>query len=873
MKRLGLHEIRHEFLKYFEGKGHIVAPSFSLVPKDDPSLLLIGAGMAPLKKFFTGEKTPPGKRMTTCQKCIRTGDIDNVGKTDRHATFFEMLGNFSFGDYFKEEAIQWAWSFLRDSLEIPEEDLWVTVFEKDTEAFKIWNEKIGLAKEKIVPLGKEDNFWELEVGPSGPCSEIYVDRGEEFGCGKEDCKPGCECDRFIEVWNLVFTQFDKDKEGNYHPLSHPNIDTGMGLERIATVLQGTDNIFEIDALQEVLHKVEDLSNYKYKTDEKLDASVRVITDHIRAITFLIADGVIPSNEGRGYVLRRLLRRAASHGRKLGLKDPFLAEIAKVVIASWSVNYEELKSHEQMILEVISKEEEKFYETLETGMTLLEAEIEDLKEKKEEVLSGERTFKLYDTYGFPVDLTDEILKEHGLRVDLKGFKENMAQQKERARSARDDHNMGWEASEEDMSLDLDTEFTGYEKLEDTGSVLALVKNNQEVDSLKVKDTAYVIVDKTPFYPEGGGQIADTGSIIWDNGSGRIVDTQKTKSGTIYSQVEILEGTLEKKDTVELKVDVDRRKAIMLNHSVTHLLHAALREVLGEHVQQSGSEVRDDWMRFDFSHYKAMTKEELLAVETRVNEMILANMKVTKELLAYDEAKSQGAIGLFEGKYGDEVRVVTMGDVSKELCGGTHVEATGDIGLFKILAEFGISSGVRRIESTTGLNVLSLLRDYEKKSKDLADKLKTNEKDLPERIDQILHQQKEMKKEVEKMKKELASSDLESNLSQVKESNGIQYITGVLDGVDGENLRNLAEQTRDKQEPIVVVLASVLNEKVLFACAVSKALTKQIQAGKLIGQVAKIAGGGGGGRPDFAQAGGKDPSKVQEALDAVEGLLGQ
>ena len=873
MKRLGLHEIRREFLEYFRENGHIVAPSFSLVPKDDPSLLLIGAGMAPLKKFFTGEKTPPGKRMTTCQKCLRTGDIDNVGQTDRHATFFEMLGNFSFGDYFKREAINWAWTFLRENLEIPEEDLWVTVFEEDHEAAKIWEEEIGLAKEKIVPLGKEDNFWELEVGPSGPCSEIYVDRGEEFGCGNPDCKPGCECDRFIEVWNLVFTQFDKDKEGNYHPLSHPNIDTGMGLERIATVLQGTDNIFEIDALQEVLHKVEDLSNYKYKTDKKLDISVRVITDHIRAITFLIGDGVIPSNEGRGYVLRRLLRRAASHGRKLGLDQPFLADIAKVVMDSWSVNYEELTSRRTMILEVISKEEEKFHETLETGMALLEDQVKDLKAKNEKVLSGERAFKLYDTYGFPVDLTNEILKDYGMTVDFDGFQRQMQAQKERARSARDDSNMGWEAGEEELKLDFKTDFTGYEKMQDTSKVLALVCQGHEVQSLQEGQEGLVIVEKTPFYPEGGGQIADTGQISWSQGRAQVLDTQKTKNGTIYSRVKVSQGNLEVGSQLDLEVDQDRRKAIMRNHSVTHLLHAALREVLGQHVQQSGSEVRDDWMRFDFSHYKPMTPEEVKAVEDRVNEMILANVPVSKELLAYNEAKQEGAIGLFEGKYGEKVRVVTMGDFSKELCGGTHVEATGDIGSFKILSESGIAAGVRRIESTTGLNVLKLLRDYEASHKALAAKLKTNEQNLLDRVDQVLQQQKELRKEVEDFKKQVASSDLDSSLSQVKEVNGISYITGILENVDGENLRNLAEETRDRHAPVVVVLASVMEDKVLFASAVTKELTKQVQAGKLIGKVAKIAGGGGGGRPDFAQAGGKDPAKVQEAIDAVEKFLAE
>ncbi len=867
MRQLGLHEIRKEFLDFFEKQDHYRAPSYSLIPENDPSLLLIGAGMAPLKKFFTGEKTPPAKRMTTCQKCLRTGDIDNVGVTDRHATFFEMLGNFSFGDYFKEEAIRWAWEFLTEVLEISKEDLWVTVFEKDDEAYGIWHETMGLPEERIVRLGKEDNFWELEVGPSGPCSEIYVDRGEAYGCGKEDCKPGCECDRFIEIWNLVFTQFDKDAEGNYHPLSHPNIDTGMGLERIATVLQGRNNIFEIDALKEIIEKVEELAKYEYGKDKKLDMSVRVIADHIRAITFLISDGVIPSNEGRGYVLRRLLRRAATHGRKLGLKEPFLTEVSSLVIDSWSVNYPELKERQDMILEVIQREEEKFLETLETGLNFLREDIASLKKRGMDKLSGIRAFKLYDTYGFPVDLTQEILGEGGLKVDLAAFKEEMNKQKERARAARDDSNMGWEQGENGLNLDFTVEFTGYEKTEDQGKVLGLFKDQGPVEKLSPGDQGIVITDKTPFYGEGGGQVGDTGLIFRDSFKGDVLDTQKTKSGTSYSLVKVLEGDLKLGDQVDLKVDEDRRKAIARNHSVTHLLHKALKDVLGDHVNQAGSEVRDTWMRFDFSHHKAMTPEEIRRVEDLVNEKILEDLPVTKENKPLDQAKAEGAIGLFEGKYKDQVRVVTMGDYSKELCGGIHVDRTGEIGLFKILSENGIAAGVRRIEATTGLNLLDRLRAYEDQDQSLADYLKASKGDILTKVSQLLSREKKLKKDLDQLKKDLASSDLDSQLSEVKEKNGISYITGILKDVDPDNLRTLAEETRDKHPSILVALASINGDKVQFACAVSKDLTKKVQAGKVIGQVAKIAGGGGGGRPDFAQAGGKKPEKVEEAMAHV------
>ena len=645
MKYLGLHDIRTEFLKFFESKGHFILPSFSLIPKNDKSLLLIGAGMAPMKKFFTGEEVPPAKRVTTCQKCIRTGDIDNVGLTDRHATFFEMLGNFSFGDYFKHEVIPWAWEFLTVNLEIPKEDLWVTVYKDDDEAFNIWKDVIGIPEEKIIRLGKEDNFWELEVGPSGPCSEIYVDRGLEYGSVDE--RPGGEGDRFIEVWNLVFTQFDKDEEGNYNPLSHPNIDTGMGLERIATVLQKTDNIFEIDAIKDIIGEISKLSGKKYGEDKKSDISFRVITDHIRAMTFMISDTIVPSNEGRGYVLRRLIRRAARHGRKLGIKRAFLFEIADMVIDSWGDQYKELKENRESIKEIIRREEEKFLETIDGGLVRLNSNIEEMKASGEKLLDGKKAFKLYDTYGFPIDLTEEILKEEGLDVDMAGFKREMDDQKKRAREARDDKNVGW-ANQDNKHLfeGLSNEFLGYEKNECRGNIIRIISSDDEiVDSINKGEKGIVILDKTTFYGESGGQVGDTGEIISDKFKLKVTDTKKTKDGLHLHFVEVEEGKLEKAP-VKAFIDVKRRNNIRRNHSVTHLLHRALKDVLGNHVNQAGSLVMPDKMRFDFSHFEAMSKEEIDKVEKIVNEKIFEALPVETKITNLEEAKEMGAIGLFE-----------------------------------------------------------------------------------------------------------------------------------------------------------------------------------------------------------------------------------
>ncbi|MDD7352413.1 MAG: alanine--tRNA ligase [Peptoniphilaceae bacterium] len=871
MKYLGLHDIRTEFLKFFESKSHLILPSFSLIPKNDKSLLLIGAGMAPMKKFFTGEEIPPAKRVTTCQKCIRTGDIDNVGLTDRHATFFEMLGNFSFGDYFKHEVIPWAWEFLTVNLEISKEDLWVTVYKDDDEAYNIWRDVIGIPEEKIIRLGKEDNFWELEVGPSGPCSEIYVDRGLEYG--SEDERPGGEGDRFIEVWNLVFTQFDKDENGNYNPLSHPNIDTGMGLERIATVLQKTDNIFEIDAIKDIIKEIAKVSGKKYGEDKKADISFRVITDHIRAMTFMISDTIVPSNEGRGYVLRRLIRRAARHGRKLGIKRAFLFEIADLVIDSWGDQYKELKENRESIKEIIRREEEKFLETIDDGLVRLNAHIEEMKANNEKLLEGKKAFKLYDTYGFPIDLTEEILKEEGLDVDMAGFEEEMELQKKRARDARDDKNVGW-ANQDNKHLfeGISNEFLGYEKNECEGNIIRIISEDDKiVDYIDEGKRGIVLLDKTTFYGESGGQVGDTGEIISDKFRLKVTDTKKTKDGLHLHFVEVEEGKLEKAP-VRAIIDVARRNNIRRNHSVTHLLHRALKDVLGNHVNQAGSLVMPDRMRFDFSHFEAMSKEEIDKVEKIVNEKIFEALPVETKITSLDEAKKMGAIGLFEDKYHEEVRVISMGDYSRELCGGTHVSNTSEISMFKILSESGISNGIRRIESITGPAVLKYLNELKDEQEEIAKELKSNKDEILQKIKLNNKNLKEANKEIERLEHEMAKDQISGLLDSVKVKNGINYVIKKFDGVDVNTLRDLADEVRSKVGSVVVLFATVNDGKLNFVCAVSKDLVeKKIAAGKIIKEIAKVAGGGGGGRPDMATAGAKDLDKVEEALNKLSELL--
>lgn len=876
MKRLGLHEIRKEFLDFFASKEHLILPSASLVPKNDKSLLLIGAGMAPMKKFFTGEEVPPSKRVSTCQKCVRTGDIENVGHTDRHATFFEMLGNFSFGDYFKHEATAWAWEFLTKNLELDPEKLWVTVYHEDDEAYAIWRDEVGIPEERIVRLGKEDNFWELEVGPSGPCSEIYVDRGEEHGCGCEDCKPGCECDRFIEVWNLVFTQFDKDEAGEYHPLDHPNIDTGMGLERIATVLQETKNIFEIDAIQDVLRAIEAQSGYAYGSDEKKDISVRVITDHIRAMTFLIGDSVVPSNEGRGYVLRRLIRRAARHGRLLGIEEPFLSTLAEKVIASWGEHYENLKENKEMIQRVILREEEKFLATIDQGMQLLAGRLDALSKEGKSVLSGEDAFRLYDTYGFPFDLTQEMAEEEGFSVDEETFHREMEEQRQRARAARDDSdNIGWSHTDRSDALAAyETKFVGYEAHQCPAILLAILDDNLENCELHDGDEGIFILDQTVCYPQGGGQVGDRGWIEGDDFSAEVLDTRKSKSGVIIHRIRMSEGTA-RLGEVRVKIDEHLRRATERNHSVTHLLHKSLKEVLGSHVNQAGSEVTPRGMRFDFTHYEGVSAEDLKKIESLVNEKIYERLPVIVEHMSYKEAQDSGAVGLFEDKYGDDVRVVSMGDFSKELCGGTHVNQTSDIGIFKILSESGVAAGVRRIEALTGEGVYHYLQELVARETELSALTKVRPEQVQERVQGLMDEAKELRQELRALKEAKASAQLADVSEQIHEVHGKRVLAISQDGLDAEQLRNLAEKLRDQHAPLVVILGSGQEDgKVLLACTASKEYVKEdIHAGKLIGRVAKICGGGGGGRPDFATAGGRQREKLDEALQAVDGFLAE
>lgn len=872
MKNLGLHEIRKEFLEFFKSKDHLILKSFPLIPKQDKSLLLIGAGMAPMKKYFTGELTPPKKRVSTCQKCIRTGDIENVGLTDRHATFFEMLGNFSFGDYFKHEAISWAWEFLTENLEIPKDKLWVTVFYEDEEAYKIWRDEIHVPEERIVKMGKEDNFWELEVGPSGPCSEIYVDRGEEYGCGDPDCKPGCECDRFIEVWNLVFTQFDKDEKGVYHPLAHPNIDTGMGLERIATVLQNTNNIFEIDAIKNIIEKIEELSNYKYQTDEKKDISVRVITDHARAMTFLISDTVRPSNEGRGYVLRRLIRRAARHGRLLGIKRAFLSEIADLIIDSWSVEYNDLVENREKIKEVIRIEEEKFLETIDQGMNILGSYLEELDKENKKILPGDKAFKLYDTYGFPIDLTIEILEDQGYEVDRSGFDENMEEQRRRARESREHDQIGWTSKEsEHYYEDLNSEFTGYSDDENDSKIVRIVLDGEIVDSACEGNRAIFVLDKTPFYGEGGGQVGDIGTITSDNFEVEIIDTKKTSKGIVLMVGDVTEGIAKVDSNVHAKIDSKRRNNIRRNHSVTHLLHKALKEVLGAHVNQAGSLVRDDYMRFDFTHFEAISPEDLKKIEEIVNEEIYKALPVDTIITNPEEAAKLGAVGLFEEKYGDIVRVVKMGDFSIELCGGTHVKNTSEIGMFKILQEGGISSGVRRVECITGPAVYKYLNENLAQIDRISKLIKANKSEIEHKIETTQTELKEAQKEIENIKKDKAKSEIDNVLDskfEIDEGFGLVY---KFENMDVATLRDLADSIKDKLGKAVVVFATINEGKLNFVAAASNEISKKYNAGNIVREVAKICGGSGGGRPTMATAGASDLTKVDEALSVAKNIL--
>ncbi len=878
--KYGVNDLRRMFLEFFESKGHLAMKSFSLVPHNDNSLLLINAGMAPLKPYFTGQEIPPRRRVTTCQKCVRTGDIENVGKTARHLTFFEMLGNFSFGDYFKHEAIAWSWEFLTDVLGLDPDRLYPSIYGEDDEAFDIWTQEIGVAPERITRFyrdpetGECDNFWEHGAGPCGPCSEIYYDRGEKYGCGKPDCKVGCDCDRYMEVWNNVFTQFEGDGKGNYTELANKNIDTGMGLERLAVVMQEVDSVFDIDTMKAIRDRVCELSGKTYQTDALDDASIRLITDHIRSATFLVSDGIMPSNEGRGYVLRRLIRRAARHGRMLGIQGAFLAQLSETVIAESKDGYPELEEKKAFIFKVLTQEEEKFSKTIDQGLSILSDMMAQMEADGTKTLSGEDTFKLYDTFGFPVDLTAEILEEKGYNYDQAGFDACMKKQRETARSARKTTNyMGADATVyESLDASVSTEFVGYDYLEYTSPVLFLTTETESVEALSDGETGTVITAQTPFYATMGGQQGDRGVIHTADGEFVVEDTVKVSGGKYAHVGKVTQGMIRVGEDAQLAVDHARRDATCRNHSATHLLQSALREVLGPHVEQAGSYQDADRTRFDFSHFAAMTPEELTRVEALVNEKISEKLDVVTQVMSIDEAKKTGAMALFGEKYGETVRVVSMGDYSKEFCGGTHVKNTGDIQAFKILSENGIAAGVRRIEALTGPNVLAYYANIEKELNEAAKTVKSTPANLVEHLQHMLAQIKELQSENESLKSKAAQDALGDVMDQVVEVGGIKCLAAAVKGVDMNGLRDLGDQLKTKLGEGVVVLASETGGRVsLIAMATDGAQQAGAHAGNLIKAIAGRVGGGGGGRPNMAQAGGKNPAGIPDALAAVPEAL--
>ena len=873
-KAHGLNELREMFLAFFETKGHLRLPSFSLIPQNDPSLLIINSGMAPMKPYFTGEVEPPRRRVCTCQKCIRTGDIENIGKTARHGTYFEMLGNFSFGDYFKHESLAWSWEFLTSPewVGLEPELLYPSVYEHDDEAYNIWVNEIGVPAERVIRLGKSDNFWEHGSGPCGPCSEIYYDRGVENGCGKPDCAPGCECDRFMEVWNNVFSQFNNDGEGNYTDLAQKNIDTGMGLERLACVCQGVDSLFDVDTVMNITNKVSEITGATYGQTHKMDVSLRVITDHIRSATFMIGDGILPSNEGRGYVLRRLLRRAARHGKLLGVNEPFLYKVCDMVIHENQGAYPDLVEKQDYITRVIKVEEENFAKTIDTGLRILSELVESHRAKGETMFSGEDAFKLYDTYGFPLDLTQDILEEQGMTVDETGFLQLMEEQKERARAARGDMSNAWQGL--DLGLDnTPTTFTGYDHLEDEGTILALVTEGEVSGVLKAGDEGIVVLDKTPFYAEMGGQTADHGTIEKDGAVFRVTDVQKDKGGKYLHQGVMESGELKVGDAVASKLDVTRRQAIMRAHSATHLLDKALRKVLGDHVHQAGSLVEPDRLRFDFTHFSAMTAEELSAVANEINMAILSGYDIVTEELPIDEAKKKGAIALFGEKYGDVVRVVDMGSgYSVEFCGGTHLNNTAKVGVFHIDSEFSVASGVRRIEATTGLVTLETLNRNQEMLLEAAAALKAKPVELRGRIQQMSEEMRGLRQTVEKYKAKEAVGEADRILFGAHDVGGLKVLTATVPDADANKLRQMGDMLRDKDASVVAVLAAVAGEKItLLAVCGKDAVKRGIKAGELIKKVSGICGGSGGGKPDSAMGGGKDILKLDDALAAVDNFV--
>ena len=872
MEWTGLNEIREKYLSFFETKGHLRLPSFSLIPQGDKSLLLINAGMAPMKKYFTGEITPPRSRVTTCQKCIRTPDIERVGITARHGTYFEMLGNFSFGDYFKHEATAWAWEFCTKVMEMPVDKLYVSVYQDDDEAFDIWTKEIGVAPDHMVRLGKEDNFWEHGAGPCGPCSEIYFDRGPEHGCGKPDCHVGCDCDRFVEFWNVVFTQFENDGNNNYTPLEHPNIDTGMGLERIACICQGVENLFEVDTVQNIMKHIIRIAGIEYHESEKTDVSLRVITDHIRSTTFMIGDGVMPSNEGRGYVLRRLLRRAARHGRLIGIDKPFLAEVAETVINENANAYPELVEKKDYIIKIISVEEANFGRTIDQGLKLL-ADMIEANEGK--VLSGEDAFKLSDTFGFPIDLTKEILAEKDMTVDEEKFNELVLNQRNTARAARKDAGAdAWKNAGTAVKDLAKTEFTGYSDLEAEGKILAIVKDGERVDFLADGDDGIIILDKTSFYAESGGQVGDIGKLSCGESVAKVLNTTKTPDGVYLHSVTVANGDGFKiGDTVKATVCAKTRNATMRNHTAAHLLQAALRQVLGSHVQQAGSFVNKDEVRFDFTHFSAMTGEELAKTEALVNSYILSAIDVNTKEMPIEEAKKTGATALFGEKYGDIVRVVKAGDVSTEFCGGTHVDNTAKLGLFKIVTETSVAAGVRRITGVTGEGVLALIDEKSGLIFDTASALKVaNPADIATKAAAVSKELKDKDKEIETLRAELSAMKSKTLLSDIEKVNGFDVITANVGEMASGDLRALADSAREGNENIVAVFAAVNDGKLTFCAACGKNAVKNgANAGSIVREVATVTGGKGGGKPDSAMAGGKDISKIDEALAIVKTLL--
>ncbi len=874
MEKYGVNQLRKMFLEFFESKGHLKMNSFSLVPHNDNSLLLINSGMAPLKPYFTGQEIPPRRRVTTCQKCIRTGDIENIGKTARHGTFFEMLGNFSFGDYFKTEAIHWSWEFLTEVVGLDKDRLYPSIYENDDEAFDIWNKEMGIPAERIFRFGKEDNFWEHGAGPCGPCSEIYYDRGEKYGCGKPGCTVGCDCDRYMEIWNNVFTQFDNDGNGNYEELKQKNIDTGMGLERLASVVQDVDSIFDVDTIFDLRNKVCEMANVEYQKEYKTDVSIRIITDHIRSATFMISDGIMPSNEGRGYVLRRLIRRAARHGRLLGIDGKFLATLSETVINGSKDGYPELDEKKDMIFKVLTEEENKFNKTIDQGLNILSDMQKEMEANNSKELSGENAFKLYDTYGFPLDLTKEILEEKGFTVDEESFAAAMQKQKETARNSRAKTNyMGADVTVyESIDPSITSEFVGYDNLVYDSKITVLTTDTELTEALADGDTGTIIVDKTPFYATMGGQEADKGIIVTDTAEFVVKDTIKLLGGKIGHVGQVTKGMFKVGDTVTLKVDEENRNATAKNHSATHLLQKALRIVLGTHVEQAGSLVNADHLRFDFTHFQALTSEELKQIEEIVNEKIAEQLPVETKIMSIEEAKKTGAMALFGEKYGDSVRVVNMSEFSKEFCGGTHVKNTGNIMLFKIISESGVAAGVRRIDALTGQAVLDYYANIENMLYEAARIAKSEPAKLNAKIESLLEEIKVLHSENESLKSKLANNSLGDVMSNVKEIKGFNVLATKVDGVDMNGLRNLGDNLKEKLTNGVIVLASSQEDKVnLIVMATDDAVKNGAHAGNIIKSIAPLVGGGGGGRPNMAQAGGKNPAGIDAALAKVEECL--